>query len=80
MAHVSTCVPSWWPPRVGDHLRLRDDAGPSDRPYLAHVVAVFRHRHGPRQAVIAYYGRRRRRWFYEVVGPRDAEFGRVGRA
>lgn len=53
---------SWWPPKVGDKLRHMDGG----EIYLCHVVAVFDHA-GETHATIGYFGKHRKRWFYETI-------------
>lgn len=65
-------IPSWWPPKVGDKLRM-DSNGEE---YLCHVVSVFDH-DGKTLATIAYYGKHRQRWHYEVVRSIDAHFATI---
>jgi len=67
---VTTTSPTWWPPKVGAKLRLKRN----NRDYLAHVVAVFRHR-GWHRIVCAYYGVHKQWWHYEVFQLFDAEYG-----
>lgn len=68
---VKVPIPEWWPPKVGDRVRWHDY-----EEYLAHVVAVFNH-DGRTLVTIAYYGKHKRWWFYEVVRSIDAYYCKI---
>lgn len=74
MSHkVRIEVPHWWPPKVGDKIRMYDltDEGAIAR--LCHVVSVFRHDQ-KQIAVVAFYGIHKQWWHYEVVRALEASW------
>lgn len=70
---VLTEIPPWWPPKVGDKLRMYDNTYGGAIARLCHVVSVFRHDQKDIIA-IAYYGIYKQWWHYEVVGSLDANW------
>lgn len=65
---------SWWPPKAGDKL-IRNEQRTA---YVCHVLAVFEH-DGQTHAAIAWYGKHKQWWHYEVVSPMDAAYAKFWR-
>ena len=65
-------APTWWPPKVGDKLRLiaaSHSAGPGRIKYvdgLLHVVSVFEDKDSAQRIVTAEWFPSKQHWNYEV--------------
>lgn len=73
---MSEREPSWWPPAVGDKLK-RPEGGSEET--VCHVVSVFEHA-GKTHAAVAWYSKKKQRWFYDVIGETAAQLGAVKRS
>lgn len=71
--NVKFPIPDWWPPAVGDRLRW---AAENRTEYMCHVVAVFEHA-GKHHVAVAWYGKTKQWWHYEVFGSIDAYFTKI---